>query len=61
MRLPGWALIQYDGVLIRKEQLGTSLEVQWPRLHILTAGGLHSNPGQGTRSRMLQLRVHVLN
>ena len=38
---------------------GTSLVVQWLRLHALNAGGLSSIPDQGTRSRMLQLRVHM--
>ncbi|TEA26021.1 hypothetical protein DBR06_SOUSAS3210075, partial [Sousa chinensis] len=31
---------------------GTSLVVQWLRLHAPIAGGLGSIPGQGTRSRM---------
>ena len=35
---------------------GTSLVVQWLRLHTLSAGGPGSIPGQGTRSRKLQLR-----
>ena len=35
---------------------GTSLVVQWLRLHDPNAGGLGSIPGQGTRSRVLQLR-----
>ena len=33
--------------------------VQWLRLHTLNAGALSSNPAQGTRSYMLQLRVHM--
>ncbi|TEA23038.1 hypothetical protein DBR06_SOUSAS12510031, partial [Sousa chinensis] len=33
-----------------------SLVVQWLRLHTPNAGGPGSIPGQGTRSRMLQLR-----
>ena len=36
-----------------------SLVVQWLRLHAANAGGLGSIPGQGTRSHMLQLRVHM--
>ena len=40
-----------------KEIKGTSLVVQWLRLHAPNAGGLGSIPGQGTRSRMPQLRV----
>ena len=34
---------------------GTSLVVQWLRLHTPKAGKLGSIPGQGTRSHMLQL------
>ncbi|TEA36668.1 hypothetical protein DBR06_SOUSAS310070, partial [Sousa chinensis] len=37
-----------------------SLVVQWLRLHTPNAGGPGSIPGQGTRSHMLQLRVHML-
>ena len=40
-----------------KEIKGTSLVVQWLQLHAPNAGGLGSIPGQGTRSRMPQLRV----
>ena len=43
-----------DGHL--KPGLGTSLLVQWLRLHAAHAGGLGSIPGQGTRSHMLQPR-----
>ena len=46
---------------IRKGFLsGTYLVVQWLRLLTLNAGGLGSIPGQGTRSYLLQLRVHIL-
>ena len=38
---------------------GTSLVVQWLRLHDPNAGTSGSIPGQGTRSRMAQLRVHM--
>ena len=38
----------------------TSLVVQWARLHAPNAGGLGLIPGQGTRSHMPQLRVHML-
>ena len=34
--------------------------VQWLRLRASDAGGPGSIPGWGTRSNMLQLRVHVL-
>ena len=37
----------------------TSLVAQWLRLHAPSAGGIGSTLGQGTRSHMLQLRVHM--
>ena len=40
--------------------MGTSLVVQWLRHHAANAGGLGSIPGQGTRSRTLQRRSHML-
>ncbi|TEA37609.1 hypothetical protein DBR06_SOUSAS5310036, partial [Sousa chinensis] len=43
-----------------KVVLGTSLVVQWLRLHTPNAGGLGSIPGQGTRSHTSQLRVRML-
>ena len=36
---------------------GTSLVVQWLRLHASNAGGPGLIPGQGTRSHMLQLKI----
>ena len=33
--------------------------VQWLRLHTPNAGGPGSSPGQGTKSHMPQLRVHM--
>ncbi|TEA31919.1 hypothetical protein DBR06_SOUSAS8310169, partial [Sousa chinensis] len=36
-----------------------SLVVQWLRLHAPNTGGPGLIPGQGTRSRMLQLRVRM--
>ena len=36
---------------LRREGEGTSLVVQWLRLHTPNAGGLGSIPGQGTRSQ----------
>ena len=39
---------------------GTSLVVQWLRLHTPNAGGPGSIPGQGTRSHMPQLRARML-
>ena len=43
---------------LKKKQLtlGTSLVVQWLRLHAPNAGGLGSIPGQGTGSHMPQLK-----
>ena len=43
-----------------KKEVGTSVVVQWVRLHALHAGGLGSIPGQGTRYHILQLRVLFL-
>ena len=37
----------------------TSLVGQWLRLHAPRAGSLGLIPGQGTRSHMLQIRVHM--
>ena len=45
----GWA----RKTRIRKTGAGTSLAVQWLRLHTSSAGGPGSIPGQGTRSHML--------
>ena len=40
--------------------MGTSLVVQWLRLHAPNTGGLGSIPSQGTRFHMLQLKIlHV--
>ena len=39
--------------------IGTSLVVQWLRLHAPSAGAPCLIPGQGTRSHMLQLRVRM--
>ena len=39
---------------------GPSLMIQWLGLHTPRAGGPGSIPGQGTRSHMPQLRVHML-
>ena len=38
--------------------IGASLVVKWLRLHAPNAGGLDLIRGQGTRSYVLQLRVH---
>ena len=41
-------------------RIGTSLVVQWLRFCASSGGGPGSIPGQGTRSHMLWLRVHML-
>ena len=46
-------------IKFKKAEHGTSLVVQWLRLHTHNAGGLGPIPGQGTRSCMLQLRAHM--
>ena len=38
-------------------ELGTSLVVQWPRLHTLNAGGPGAIPGQRTRSHRPHLMI----
>ena len=40
----------------RELSCGTSLVIQWLRLHVPNAEGPGLSPGQGTRSHMLQLR-----
>ena len=37
-----------------------SLVAQWLRLHAAQSGGPGSIPGQGIRSHMLKLKVHML-
>ena len=44
---------------LENPHIGTTLVVQWLRLHAPNAGGPGSIPGWGTRSRMPQLRVHM--
>ena len=44
-------------ICLKLSYSGTSLVVQWVRLHAPNAGGLGSIPGQGTRSRMPQLKI----
>ena len=48
----------FDDIILQR---GTSLVVQWLRLHAPKAEGLGSIPGQGTRFNMPQLRVHMLH
>ena len=60
----GWinnkVLLYSTGNYIQYPVTGTSLVVQWLRLHAPNAGGLGSIPGGGTRSHMPQLRVCML-
>ena len=44
---------------IKVRTKGTPQLVQWLGLHSPSAGGLVSIPGQGTRSHVRQLRVHM--
>ena len=58
LNLEFYMLILQFNTLPLKTCLGTSLVVQWVRLHAPNAGGLGLIPGGETRSRMLlQLRV----
>jgi len=41
------------------KHLGTSLVVQWLRLHAPSAGGLGSIPRQGTRAHMPELNSNA--
>ena len=52
--------VRITWVLIKKNRLWTSLLVQWLRLHSSYAGCVCLIPGQGTRSRKPQLRIHML-
>ena len=45
-----------EDVAIKKLRNGTSLVIQWLRLHAPNAGDPGSIPGQGIRPYMLQLR-----
>ena len=45
--------------LKRSQLLGTSLVVQWLRLLVPNARGWGLIPGQGTRSQVPQLRIHM--
>ena len=53
-------LINVIFVFSERHLTGTSLVVQWLRLHAPNSGGWGSIPGQGTGSHILQLRVLML-
>ena len=62
VKLQSTLLITFTVALISfciKIMYGTSLVLQWLRLQAPNAGGPGSVPGQGTRSHVLQLRVHI--
>ena len=46
-----------DDKMFSNEVMGTSLVIQWLRLHAPIAGGPGLIPGKETRSHILQLRV----
>ena len=48
-----------NNVTHKKERPGTSLVVQWLRLHTPNEGSPGLTPGQGIRSHIPQLRAHV--
>ena len=59
-RKNGRKYLQITYLLKESKYIGTSLVVQWLRLHAPNAGELGLIPGQGTRSHMLQLKsLHV--
>ena len=49
--------LEFLSTLLKSYIIGTSLVVQWLSLRAPNVGGPGSIPGQGTRSRMLQLKV----
>ena len=57
--LPDFKL--YYRALIKHTGIGTSLVVQWLRLHTPIAGGPGSIPGQGTGPHMPQQRLNILS
>ena len=42
-----------------RSNIGTSLLVQWLKLHAVNEGGPGSTPGQRTRSHLLQLKIRI--
>ena len=50
-------LLTFKKKILLKVISGTSLVVQWLRLHAPNAGAQGSIPGQGTRSHMPQLKI----
>ena len=47
-------------LVVRNNDSGAFLVVQWLRFHTPNAGGPGSIPGGGTKSHMPQLSVHML-
>ena len=56
---PWWCAGSQLHYSLQNQFQGTSLVVQWLRFQAPRPGGPSSIPGQGTRSHMLQRRVHV--
>ena len=53
-----WSILKLNiYTFIRNSNFGTSLVVQWLRLRAPNAGGPGSNPGQGSRSHIPQLKI----
>ena len=50
-------LLKSNFLFIKSFLRGTFLMAQWLRLWVRNVGDLGSNPGQGTRSHMLQLKI----
>ena len=48
---------QIQNMAVKVPSPGNSLVVQWLSVHAPNAGGLGLIPGQGTRSRQLQLKI----
>ena len=46
-------------IIMKRANIGTSLVVQWLKLHVPNAGGPGWIPSQGTSSHVLQLRVFM--
>ena len=57
MELHSCSVGSYQKLVLKDPTTGTSLVVQWLRLRAPNAGDLGSIPGQGTRSRMPQLKI----
>ena len=63
LTLPGTSHITANrdtkSLALKNDLLGTSLVVQWLKLHTYNAGGPGSIPGQGIRLHMLQSNLNI--